>query len=130
MFKECNPNPQGINVGDCVIRAICLATGREWCDVYMGVAAEGYRLCDMPSANRVWGSYLTSQGFERHGLPADCPVCYTVKHFAKEHPNGCYILALDGHVVAIKDGDWLDSWDSCDRVVLYYWQMAEQKEGA
>lgn len=128
MWKQANPNPKGLNVGDCVIRAICMATGKTWGDVYMGVVAEGYRLCDMPSANRVWGSYLTSQGFERHGLPETCPACYTVADFAKDHPNGTFILALDGHVVAIQNGNWLDTWDSKDRAPMFYWQRGEKKK--
>lgn len=128
MWQQINPNPQGLNVGDCVVRAICLATGKAWADVFMGIAAEGYRLCDMPSANRVWGSYLMANGYERHGLPESCPVCYNVKDFAKDHPKGCFILALDGHVVCIRDGDWLDTWDSADRSPLFYWQKSDQKE--
>ena len=58
-------------------------------------------------------------------MPDTCPNCYTVARFAKEHPSGIYILALSGHVVCIKDGDWLDSWDSGNEIVLYYWERTE-----
>ena len=41
---------------------------------------------DIPSANRVWGQYLQNHGYRREWLPDDCPACYTVEQFAKEHP--------------------------------------------
>ena len=30
MFTPYNPNPRGINTGDCVIRAICKAMDKTW----------------------------------------------------------------------------------------------------
>lgn len=57
MFREFNPNPKQKCVGDCVIRAICAATDREWDDVYCALLAEGFKLKNMPSENDVWGSY-------------------------------------------------------------------------
>lgn len=60
-----NPNPCRKSVGDCTIRAISKALGRSWEEVYAGLTLEGYRLCDMPSANYVWGSYLHKNGFTR-----------------------------------------------------------------
>ena len=42
--------------------------------------------------------------------------------FAAEHPDGTYILALATHVVCVRDGDWLDTWDSGDETPLYYWE--------
>lgn len=53
MFREFNPNPKQKRVGDCVIRAICAATDREWDDVYCALLAEGFKLKNMPSANDV-----------------------------------------------------------------------------
>lgn len=77
---------------------------------------------DMPSANHVWGTYLRSIGWKRYALPNSCPDCYTVEQFAKDCPSGTYILALPSHVVCVKNGDWLDSWDSGEEMPLYYWQ--------
>lgn len=34
MFVPYNPNPRGINTGDCVIRAICKAMDKTWEKVY------------------------------------------------------------------------------------------------
>ena len=121
-YVKYNPNPYGKSVGDCVIRAISKATGKSWEDVYTGVCLTGYSMCDMPSANCVWGAYLRHNGFMREIVPNECPECYNVSDFAREHPRGTYILALTGHVVCVQDGDWYDSWDSGDKIPMYYWE--------
>lgn len=122
MWKEYNPNPAAKRVGDCTVRAITKATGKDWDKVYAGIILHGYSLCDMPSANHVWGAYLRSSGFIRHVIPNDCPDCYTVADFCRDHPNGTYILAIEGHVVAVDHGDWYDTWDSGDEIPIYYWE--------
>ena len=122
MYREYNPNPQGKRIGDCVVRAISRAIGRAWKETYAGICVQGYELCDMPSANRVWGAYLLEQGFRRYILPDTCPDCYTVEEFCREHPQGTYVLAISGHVVCVVDGDWYDSWDSGQETPIYYWQ--------
>lgn len=38
-WEKVNPNPKGKNVGDCVVRAICLAEGVEWERIYRPVSA-------------------------------------------------------------------------------------------
>ena len=50
-------------MGDCTVRAISKATGKEWGETYLAMAVQGYLDGDMPSANAVWGAYL-----RRHGL--------------------------------------------------------------
>lgn len=126
MWRQYNPNPKGLLVGDCVIRAISKALGITWEDAYMAVCMEGYAMKDLPNANRVWGHYLQEHGFQREWLPDECPECYTVQQFAADHPDGTYILAIDGHVVCCQSGDWWDSWDSKDRTPLYVWHKKEE----
>lgn len=125
MWVEWNPNPLGKRVGDCTVRAVAKGTGESWEDAYSGMALEGFLLSDMPSANNVWGAYLRRKGFTRHMIPDTCPDCYTVKDFCKDHPKGMYIVALHGHVIAVNDGDYFDSWDSGNETPLYYFQKED-----
>lgn len=125
MFKNFNPNPEGRHVGDCTIRAISLALDQEWYQTYAEIALEGYLLSDMPSANRVWGSFLKKKGFKREIVPDDCPSCYTLKDFCREHPSGTYIVALQGHVVCTKNGCYYDTWDSGEELPIYFWKRKE-----
>ena len=121
MYSAYNPNPMGARVGDCTVRAISRATGESWDAVYCGLCVEGLRLCDMPTANHVWGAYLRRHGFRRRALPDDCPDCYTVADFCRDHPNGTYVLAISGHVVCVADGIYYDTWDSGSESPAYYW---------
>lgn len=121
MFKYYNPNPEGKNVGDCVIRAVSNLLSQSWDQTYIDICICGLIHHDMPSGNAVWGKYLADKGYRRGILPDKCPACYTVRDFAEEHPEGSYLLVLDSHVVSVIDGDYFDTWDSGDGVPAYYW---------
>ena len=121
-FIFANPNPNGSYVGDCVIRALSLALDKRWQDVYIDLATYGFILGDMPSSNRVWSEYLKSQGYSAFIVPDTCPLCITIKDFCREHPQGKYIVATGTHVVCIKDGNYMDTWDSGDEAIIYYWK--------
>lgn len=85
-------------------------------------------MADMPSGNSVWGAYLKQKGFRRYIIPDTCPDCYTVADFASDHPEGTYILALSDHVVAVKGGDYWDTWDSGNEVPIYYWKKENDND--
>lgn len=125
MYKMCNPNPNGKRVGDCVVRAISILTGKEWGEVYAGLAMQGFIMGDMPSSNDVWGAYLIQQGYKRKAVPDECPDCYTVQDFCRDHPTGKYLLSLPSHVVSVINGDHYDIWDSADEVVHFYWEAKD-----
>lgn len=124
-FSYYNPNPKGSRVGDCTIRAISKATGKEWEAVYAGLSAYGYMLADMPSANHVWGAYLKREGFKRYFVDDHGRDIYTVEDFCKDHPTGSYILAIEGHVVCVVDGRYYDSWDSGNEIPIFYWTRGD-----
>lgn len=115
-----NNNPRNMRVGDCSVRAVSKATGKSWEDAYLGLCSEGLIYADMPSANYVWGMYLRKYGYVQKMISSVCPKCTTVAQFADEHPEGCYVLTCQSHVVTCVDGDYYDSWDSGDEIVLYY----------
>lgn len=117
-----NPNPEGNLVGDCVIRAISKATNQSWEQTFKGVVETAFQLKDMPSSNYVWAAYLRKLGFSKHIIPDSCPDCYTIRHFAQEHPRGVFILGTGTHVVCVANGNYYDSWDSGDEVPIYYFQ--------
>lgn len=124
-YSYFNPNPRNQKVGDCAVRAIAKALGKDWEDAYIGLCAEGLNYCDMPSANYVWGMFLRRFGFVQKMIPSICPQCISVSKFADEYPMGRYVLACQNHVVAVVDGNYFDSWDSGDEIVLYYYEQTE-----
>ena len=124
MYIGYNTNPSGKRVGDCAVRAIEKALNLTWEDAYLSLVTEGLRFHDMPSSNYVWGMLLHRHGFTQHLLPS-CPYCVTVSQFADDHPEGIYVLATDGHVVTVADGNYYDSWDSGDEIVNFYWSKED-----
>lgn len=125
MYRNLNINPLHKRSDDCTVRAIATVLNLPWEEVYADLCLEGLKFYDMPSANHVWGSYLKKKGFVRHIIPDSCPNCYTVEEFSRDNPKGRYILALHGHVVPVIDGDYIDTWDSGDRIPVYYWKKGE-----
>ena len=107
------------------VRAISTVLDQDWDQTYIDLCLQGYLMSDMPSANEVWGAYLRTKGYKRGIFSDACPECYTVRDFCRENPRGRYILALTGHVVAVIDGKYYDTWDSGDRIPIYYWQRKE-----
>ena len=120
-YRYSNPNPHGALIGDCVVRAISIATNRTWDETYNLLTEYGFRLKNLPNANEVWSEVLKNDGYTRHVIPDTCPTCYTVRAFCRDHPKGTFILATGSHVVAVIDGDYYDTWDSGDEIPIMYW---------
>ena len=119
MWKEYNPNPCGRKTGDCSVRALCAALDMTWEDAYIEMVIEGLSMCEMPSANRVWGAVLENHGFKKKLIPCEYK-CYTTEDFAGEHFKGIYVLGFGNHVCTIRDGIIMDAWDSSREIPLYY----------
>ena len=119
-------NPSGRNVGDCSVRAISVALDVNWETAYAMIVKAGFLMNDMPSSNSVWGSVLRTNGFYRHVIPNSCPDCYSINDFAEDHPKGVFVVCTGNHVVTIKDGFIMDSWDSSNEIVQFYWSRKDE----
>lgn len=126
-FIKYNANPINKRVGDCTVRAISKALNQSWEKTFVEMCVQSLMLCDMPSANYVWGAYLKHKGFKREIIPDYFPDCYTVKDFCNDNPKGTFVLAVSGHTVAVKDGQYFDTWDSGDEIPIYYFTKSEEK---
>ena len=120
MFIQRNVNPHNRSVGDCVIRAISTAENEEWDDTFIDLMLKCFSLKDIPSSNAAWGAYLHDLGYSRYIIPNTCPDCYTIRDFAEDNPVGTFIVATGTHVVAVIDGNYIDSYDSGDNVAIYF----------
>ena len=127
MFVYLNMNPDKKRTTDCVIRGVSFILDQDWETTFTHIAVECIKEHDMPEYNYVWAGYLIRKGFRRFMIPDTCPVCYTVKDFCRDNPVGTYLLVIvgygsdGGHVVAVRDGNCFDIWDSGNEVPTYYW---------
>ena len=123
MWIRCNPNPLSKTTGDCVVRAIAIATDQSWRKTYRQLCDLGEIHADMPSSNYIWGTYLRQRGARQFLLPESCPECITVRAFCERYPEGVYVIGTGDHAVAVIDGDWYDSWNSEDEIPTYFWRV-------
>lgn len=123
MWQKVNANPGKRRVGDCVIRAISVATGKPWVKVYDDLYRVGRNDFDMMSSNQTWGRYLYQLGFRPFLLPDACPQCVTIKEFTKHYPEGVFIIGTGNHAVAVIDGDYYDTWDSGNLMPSYFFEV-------
>ena len=125
MWEEYNENPDGKDTGDCVIRALTTATGLDWNTIYWSLCLYGSYHHDWGNRNSAWWHYLQDEGWTRRLLHPECPTCYTIRDFCRDFPVGTYIVGTDGHVVAVINGTYIDSWNSGNESPIYYWTKEE-----
>lgn len=126
MWIYANPNPVRDEEPDCVVRALSLATGRTWDEVHQDLCELSREMGTMPSVNWLWGLWLKWQGFTPFLLPESCPECVTVREFCKRFPKGTYVIGTNTHAVCIRDGNWLDAWDSGNETPTYFFRKKER----
>lgn len=120
-------NPEGKLVDDCVVRALSIVLDTDWESVYTRLSVLGLMHHDRMDANYVWADMLEENGFKRYVIPDTCPTCYTVRQFTIDYPKGTYLLATGEHVIAVQDGNYLDTFDSGDYVPIFFWQKEANK---
>lgn len=120
-----NPNPTGRMVGDCSVRAVSKALKTDWETAYELICNAGYAMGDMPSSDSVWGAVLRQEGFYRKIIPNTCPDCYTAADFARDNPQGVFVLGFGSHVATVVNGDVYDTWDSTGEIPVYVWYRKE-----
>lgn len=126
--KFFNPNPtKKTDVGDCVVRAICKATGDGWATVYMDLCHLGLELSGMPNDKKIWKEYLKRNGFIEHKISNKRGTKRgTVGEFAEKNKKGTYVLQVANHLVTVHEGYSWDTWD-CSSCSLYgYWEKPTQ----
>jgi hypothetical protein len=117
-----------LDVGDCVTRAIAIATATPYEDVYAALAAAEHAIGRPRSARngiskKVTRSYIDSLRWEWTPTMAIGSGC-TVHLRADELPGGIIICSLSRHLVAVVDGVVHDTHDPTrdgTRCVYGYW---------
>lgn len=121
--KYYNPNPFKKETGDCVVRAMCKAVGKDWDKVYFELVQIGFELKVMPNCDEAWKQYLINNGFIYHKITnkrgSKRP---TVQSFAKDNKSGTYVLRVANHIVTCEDGFYYDTWDSGECSLYGYWE--------
>lgn len=106
---------------DCVIRAISLATGKSWIEVYDGLCAIGRALYRVPNEKIVYERYLKEIGWTKKPMPKKPDgKRYTAREMIRLVPNTTMVVVVANHNTCIKDGKIHDIWDCGDKSVCNY----------
>lgn len=125
MFIEYNINPVANRTEDCGIRAVAVALGITWEQAFDLLAYNARAMGDVMHSNAVIGSVLRQNGFNKALIPNQCPDCYTIADFAADNPQGDFVVGTGSHVVAVIDGNIIDTFNSKDLVPVWYWYRKE-----
>lgn len=63
-YEYFNNNPADKIVGDCVVRAISIATNESWDKTYIALALQGFLSKDIMNSNAVWSVKLQTNNSE------------------------------------------------------------------
>lgn len=125
-YKFENRNPKGrLTTGDCVYRAISLATGKDWCKVVMELAEQACETAYCPNSRSNYGLYLERNGFRKYPQPRHANgTKYTVREFCHEHKHGVFVVNIANHTFTVVNGRVRDTWDCSkyDSRVGNYWK--------
>lgn len=121
---------KGKGVGDCVCRAIAIASGRDYKEIYDGLfsAMKKSPRSGVFTGKKAFKDFMASLGFTWVSL------CYVgspdASHFYKgELPDGRLVVSAHRHYIAVVDGVVRDTWDSRRnsygevRRIYGYWRM-------
>lgn len=118
-FRYWNENPNGEKRNDCVTRAITFASGIEYSEVRK-MLYHSARLLKCPKLCPTCYSFAIQEVLG--GVPTNCNGM-TVGEFADKHPNGTYLIRIEGHLLCISNNVIYDLWDNRHRECDLAWKM-------
>lgn len=119
MYRFYNANTHDRFVNDCTIRAISLATGRDWGYTYSELSDEAQKRGMMMDNVDFIEDYLDER-YER-----TCHYSKTVGEFIEEFPMGVFIISMPGHLTCVIDGVNYDTFDTTERKMWCCWKVLD-----
>lgn len=105
---------------DCVTRAISTAVNKDYYEVLDSLydIADEYNcdaLCVCCYKHLLDTRYNLSRVHGYAGLP--------IYKFIEEHPEGVYIIRVEGHLTTVVWGKCLDIWNCTDEIIDIIWKV-------
>lgn len=122
LYEFTNPHPKGIRThGDCVYRAISIATGKDWLTVYDELTALGRELLCPPNDKLTYATYLDRIADRREVISVGKRA--TGKSIARLDPTKTYVVRMANHLATVKGGKIRDTWNSGDKAAYIVWEL-------
>ena len=118
-YKYKNLEPLGRHLKDCVCRAISNVTNERYETIerklyLIGELYECEQLCVACYYNLLENYYNYTRVKGVRGMK--------IRDFANTHPYGNYIIRIDGHLTALKNGILEDIWDCSEETIDIVWE--------
>lgn len=114
-YRYYNANPLNNNITDCFIRSLSCATGKSWDYTYN-------KISDMAQWN---GTTMDNRDFIIEYLDRNyerMPKFYgTIEEASDYYCNNIILVTTKGHIVCVKRGLILDTWDSSNCEAEFIW---------
>lgn len=128
-FHFFNANPAGYRTGDCMNRAIALATGKSWETAVLVVALWEVKTKRIAGEGKYIDEMLQEFGkWQKHPMPKhEDGTRYTIRELAKElkREKNPVLVTCANHMTCIKGGKVWDTWDCGWKCVGNYWTLGE-----
>ena len=123
-FEKKNVNPKGKKTGDCVVRALSVALGRDYTEVYKQLfalsLATGYIIND----KRVEEKFLAASGFVKHKQPKKPNgKKFLIGEIDKLCKERVIVVSCAHHLTVVMDGTLIDTWDCRGKCISNYYTM-------
>lgn len=112
-FINYNANPKGWkHEGDCVVRAVAVATQTTWEDAYDKLYEIGKKKCRMSNSNQTYETYLKQNGFtQMKQIKNDSGRWLKVEELVEKFPNSILVISTSGHLTVAIKGVLIDTWN-------------------
>ena len=125
-FTKYNHNPKNKKTGDCVIRAIAKAEGKEWLETYDELNALARKKYLMLNNSKCFDTNYLSKKYNTLYVKVydeyrDRNRYKTVEELIDENPNKILIFSMSNHLSVAIRGELLDTWDCSRKNVRKCW---------
>jgi len=122
MFIKENVNPKKKVTGDCVIRAISKAEGKEWLTVFDSLVAISREIFSVPNYKDTIVRYLSKYPkIDVMHMVGDKRKRYTVNDVSKW--SGTYLIDVANHMTMTCNGNNYDTWDCGNKCAYRIWKV-------
>ena len=118
-YRYLNVNDDKIKRNDCVTRAITLASGLSYPTVRRKLRYTA-RLLGCEKLCVSCYEFLIREVLG--GVPVNCENM-SINEFADLHPQGTYLLRINGHITTLIDFTLYDVWDCRKKIITNAWKM-------
>ena len=122
LFKEFNANPKNRKTSDCVVRALTVATGISYKEVYTELFNISLESGYMLNEKRVEDKFMERHGFVKYKQPRkNDNTKYTINEIRLLSNAPVIVIRCAGHLTVVKNGVLIDTWNCGYKSISNYY---------